>query len=220
MKRVILFLLLTLPWINFTKEINLPAPNYKSNVSLEETIYKWKAKRSFKDTSLTLKQLSQLLWATCGTTVDGVSSATRVFPSAGGIYPLEIYIVCGKVENLQPGIYKYNYRNHTIRLIKKGDFRKELTFCCYNQSFISEAPLSFVWVGNYNKVSYWYKERGKTRYIHIDLGHSAQNFTLQATALGLGTVQVGAFRDEEINKLLELSSEETALYVMPVGYPK
>ncbi|MCS7231232.1 MAG: SagB/ThcOx family dehydrogenase [Elusimicrobiota bacterium] len=219
-KKIIFLLLIILITTTTAEEVVLPKPNYKGNLSLEELLYKWKAKRSFKDTPLSLKQLSQLLWASSGLTIDGVSSATRVFPSAGAIYPLEIYVVCGKVENLEAGIYKYDAKSHTLKLIKKGDFRKELTSACYYQFFISQAPLSFIWVGNYNKVAYWYKERGKVRYIHIDLGHSAQNLTLQATALGLGTVQVGAFKDEEINKLLGLSQEETALYVMPVGYPK
>lgn len=201
------------------KNITLPEPSYKSNVSLEETIYKWKATRNFKEDPLNLKQLSQLLWAACGTTVDGVTSATRVFPSAGAIYPLDLYVVVGSVKDLEPGIYKYDYRKHSIELIKKGDFRKELTSSALNQSFINKAPVSFIWVANYDKMS-WYGERGKTRYIHIDLGHSAQNLTLQATALGLGTVQVGAFRDDALRNLLGLQKDKTPVYIMPVGYPR
>lgn len=202
------------------KEIKLPQPYYKGEKSFEELIYKWKTTRRYnKEKSLTLKQLSQLCWATSGLTVDGVSSATRVYPSAGAIYPLEIYIVVGNVENLNSGIYKYISQNHTLQLIKTGDFRKELTKAALNQDFISQAPVSFVWIANYNKVS-WYGERGRTRYIHIDLGHSAQNLTLQATALGLGTVQVGAFNDEAVRNLLGLSNDKTPVYIMPVGYAK
>jgi SagB-type dehydrogenase family enzyme len=203
----------------FTQEIKLPSANKKSNVSFEETIYKWSATRRFQNKSLTLNQISQLLWSAFGTTVDGVTSATRVFPSAGAIYPLELYIVVGNVENLPAGLYKYNYKNHSLTQLKKGDLRDSLTSAALNQFFIKQAPVNFVWTAKYNKVAI-YGERGKTRYIHIDLGHSAQNLTIQATALGLGTVQVGAFDDEKVKEILSLPDEETPVYIMPVGYKK
>ncbi|MCX7957109.1 MAG: SagB/ThcOx family dehydrogenase [Endomicrobia bacterium] len=217
--RKIIFLLLFLFKPIFLEEVFLPKPIYKGNFSFEELIYRWKATRKFSEKSLTQNQLSQLLWAAAGLTVDGVSSATRVFPSAGAIYPLEIYIICGKIEKINPGIYRYNPNKQSLILIKQGDFRSALEKMTYNQLFVSQAPLSVIWVGNYEKVS-WYGERGKTRYIHIDLGHSAQNLTLQCLSLGLGTVQIGAFNDSELNKLLNLNKEESALYIMPVGYPK
>lgn len=217
----ILFLLYLYSVSNFAqqKSIPLPKPSYKSSVSFEETIYKWKATRNFKEQPLNLKQISQLLWAAFGTTIDGVSSATRVFPSAGAIYPLDIYVVVGNVKELEAGIYKYDFKKHSIELIKKGDFRKELTVSALNQYFINKAPVSFIWTASYDKMGR-YAERGKTRYIHIDLGHSAQNLTLQATALGLGTVQVGAFKDEEVRNLLGLPKDKTPVYIMPVGYPQ
>ncbi|MFN3550515.1 MAG: SagB/ThcOx family dehydrogenase [Endomicrobiia bacterium] len=200
------------------KSILLPKPSYKSNVSFEETIYKWKATRRFdKDKPLSLQQLSQLLWSCGGLTIDGLSSATRVYPSAGAIYPLEIYVVCGNVENLQSGIYKYNYKTHSLELIKLGDFRDELTKAAYNQFFISQAPVSFVWSAKYDK-TLRYGSRGREKYINIDLGHSAQNLTLQATALKLATVQVGAYNEKEVKTLLNLPDDETPFYIMPVGY--
>jgi SagB-type dehydrogenase family enzyme len=219
MENKTLLLILSMLFANLTyaQEIKLPSPSYKGSVSFEEAIYRWKATRRFKKQQLTIQQISQLLWATSGLTVDGITSATRVFPSAGAIYPLEIYVVCGEVNGLQAGIYKYNYKNHSLKLIKKGDFREELTKSALNQFFISQAPASFVWVAKYEKMSF-YGERGKTRYIHIDLGHSAQNFTIQATSLGLGTVQVGAFNDDLVNKTLSLPKDETPVYIMPVGY--
>jgi SagB-type dehydrogenase family enzyme len=184
----------------FTQEIKLPSANKKSNVSFEETIYKWSATRRFQNKPLTLNQIS-------------------VFPSAGAIYPLELYIVVGNVENLPAGLYKYNYKNHSLIQLKKGDLRDSLTSAALNQFFIKQAPVSFVWTAKYNKVAI-YGERGKTRYIHIDLGHSAQNLTIQSTALGLGTVQVGAFDDEKVKEILSLPDEETPVYIMPVGYKK
>ena len=220
-KLIFTLLLLFLLFIQdlFTQEIKLPSANKKSNVSFEETIYKWSATRRFQNKPLTLNQISQLLWSAFGTTVDGVTSATRVFPSAGAIYPLELYIVVGNVENLPAGLYKYNYKNHSLIQLKKSDLRDSLTSAILNQFFIKQAPVSFVWTAKYNKVAI-YGERGKTRYIHIDLGHSAQNLTIQSTALGLGTVQVGAFDYEKVKKILSLPNEETPVYIMPVGYKK
>ncbi len=203
--------------VESAQEIKLPSANKRSNVSFEEAIYKWSATRRFSNKPLTLKQISQLLWSAFGTTVDGVSSATRVFPSAGGIYPLELYVVVGNVENLSPGVYKYNYKSHSLIQVREGDLREELSSAALNQFFIKQAPVSFVWTAKYGKMFY-YGERGKTRYIHIDLGHSAQNLTIQATVLGLGTVQIGAFDDDKVKKLLSLPNDETPVYIMPVGY--
>lgn len=201
------------------KEILLPKPSYKGSVSFEETIYKWKATRKFqKDKPLTLQFLSQLLWATSGATIDGVTSATRVYPSAGAIYPLDIYVVCNNIKELESGIYKYNYKNHSLTLVKKGNFSSQLAYFALGQMFVAEAPVSFIWVGNYDKVSR-YGDRGTKRYIFTDLGHSAQNLTIQATVLGLGTVQVGAFNNEKIKSILELKQHEEPLYIMPVGFP-
>lgn len=200
-------------------EIILPKPLYKGKISVEEAMYKWKATRRFKEEPITLQQLSQLLWSSSGLTIDGITSATRVYPSAGAIYPLEVYIVCGNVKDLHSGIYKYNHKNHSLELIKEGDYRKELTKAALNQFFISQAPVSFVWVAEYEKTR-WYGDRGRIRYIHIDLGHSAQNLTLQTVALGLGTVQVGAFNDDMVRNLLGLPKDKTPVYIMPVGYPR
>ncbi|MCS7150870.1 MAG: SagB/ThcOx family dehydrogenase [Endomicrobia bacterium] len=202
------------------KEITLPKPSYKGNLTFEELIYKWKATRRFSTRELTTEQLSQLLWSAVGFTIDGITSATRVYPSAGAIYPLELYVVCGNIKLLEPGIYKYDPQRNSIKLIKKGDFREDLTKAAYGQFFISQAPVSFVWVADYNIVNKYYGQRGTTRYVHTDLGHSAQNLTLQATALGLGTVQVGAFNDDTVRNLLGLSKDKTPVYIMPVGYPK
>ncbi len=219
MKQKFVLLMFTTFAILYAEEIKLPPADKKSNISFEEAIYKWSATRRFKDKALTLKQISQLLWAAFGTTVDGISSATRVFPSAGAIYPLELYVVVGKVENLPSGLYKYNYITHSLTQLKQTDLREQLASAALNQFFIKQAPVSFVWTAKYKKM-FWYGERGKTRYIHIDLGHSAQNLTIQATVLGLGTVQVGAFNDNKVKEVLSLPEDETPVYIMPVGYRK
>ncbi|MCX7715829.1 MAG: SagB/ThcOx family dehydrogenase [Endomicrobia bacterium] len=218
MNKYFIFYIFFLLSIGYTKEFRLPKPSYKGNVSLEEILYKWKATRRFRpDLGISLQQLSQLLWSCNGITADGLSSATRTFPSAGAIYPLEVYIVCENIKGINNGIYRYNHINHSLELLKNGNFRDQLAKAALNQFFISQAPVSFIWVAEYDKTS-WYGERGRVRYIHIDLGHSAQNLTLQATALGLGTVQIGAFNDAAVRTLLGLPENKTPVYIMPVGY--
>ncbi len=200
--------------------IKLPQPIYKSTTSVEQAIYRRKSCRRFKNVKLTKSQISQLLWSVGGTNIDGITSATRVYPSAGGIYPLEIYLLCGDVADLPKGIYKYDWKNHALTLITVGDLRSQLAKVCYYQNFISEAPISIIWTAVVEKTTARYGTRGKERYICIDLGHSAQNLYLQCETLGLGTVAVGAFDDTEVAKLLSLPQNEVPLYIMPVGYPK
>jgi SagB-type dehydrogenase family enzyme len=198
--------------------IKLPEPSRKGPVSLEEAIGKRESLRDFKDEPLTLPEVSQLLWACAGRKIDGVSGASRVFPSAGGVYPLEVYLVAGRVGKLAPGVYRYHWKEHALVLFKEGDVRRELAQGAIGQGFIMEAPASIVIAAVYERAERAYGERGRVRYIHMDAGHSSENVYLQASALGLGTVAVGAFIDERVKKALGLDREEP-LYIMPVGRP-
>lgn len=203
---------------NPSKIIKLPQPDKKGRVSVEEAIFNRKSIRNYKDESLSLKQLSQLVWAGGGKTVDGITGATRSYPSAGGIYPLNIYIVVSGVEGLSKGIYKYNWQSHTIELVRKGDFRSSLCRAALGQMAISRAPVSLVFTAVYSKTTRRYGMRGKIRYVHMDLGHAAENVYLQAEALGLGTVAIGAFNDKEVGEVLGIEiDKEQPLYIMPVG---
>jgi SagB-type dehydrogenase family enzyme len=196
--------------------IKLPSPEYEGTVSVEEAIYKRKSTRSYKKLPLTSKEVSQLLWASAGLTIDGITGATRSYPSAGASYPIKVYLIAGDVKGLDPGIYHYEYRDHTIKLLKKGDYRKQLTSATFRQNMVSNAPISLVFTALYSKTTSRYGERGRFRYISMDLGHAGQNVHLQAEALGLGTVVVGAFNDEAVKKVLNIT-EEHPLYIMPVG---
>ena len=195
--------------------IDLPEPSFKGTVSVEEAIYKRRSYREFLPQALSLKEISQLLWATGGANVDAVTGPTRTYPSAGGIYPLEIYLVAGNVAQLPAGVYKYNWRTHQLIAIKKGDVRKELARACLGQIFISKAPATIVLAAVFEKTTVVYGERGYIRYIPMDAGHAAENLYLQATAMGLGTVAVGAFYDEEVKRVLEI--KEHPIYILPVG---
>ena len=196
----------------------LPLPRLKGNMSLEESIAYRRSIREYLDKPLTLNQLSQLLWAAQGLTE--LKWGFRASPSAGATYPLEIYVVVAEngVEGLEPGIYHYDPYTHTIRLTRKGDFVDELYEACLRQPWVKEAPVNIVIVAEYERTTRVYGERG-IRYVHMEVGHVGQNIYLEATALGLGTVAIGAFYDNQVREILGLPPNYHPLYVMPVGVP-
>ena len=198
--------------------IQLPDPSFSSDISVEEALNARKAVRSFLDEPIEIGDLSQLLWAACGKKVDGVSGASRTIPSAGALYPIKVYAIVGNVSGIAPGIYLYNWRNHTVELVKSGDYRESVSKAGLFQRFIRKAPLIMVVTAVSGKTSLVYGNRGSTRYVHMEAGHSAQNIYLQAAALNLGTVTIGAFDDDKLKAILEIRREET-LYIMPVGKP-
>jgi len=200
------------------KKISLPSPKHKGNISVEEAIFKRRSIRHYKDGPLTLEEVSQLLWAAGGKTIDGITGATRAYPSAGGIYPLEIYLVAGDVEGLADGIYHYKWREHTIKLVKEGDLRRELMRAALGQRMVANAPVSLVFTAVYSRTTRRYGKRGEIRYVPMDMGGAGQNVHLQAEALGLGTVIIGSFRDGAVKEILGVENEEP-LYIMPVGRP-
>jgi SagB-type dehydrogenase family enzyme len=201
------------------KSIRLPSPRYKSKVSLEEAIFKRRSIRRYKDEPLTLEEVSQLLWAAGGKTIDGLTGATRAYPSAGGIYPLEIYLVAGNVKGLTGGIYRYRWQDHTITLVKEGDFRKQLMLAALGQRMVANAPINLVFTAVFSRTTRRYGKRGEVRYVPMDVGGAGQNVHLQGEALGLGTVIIGAFIDVAVKKVLGVK-DEVPLYIMPVGRPK
>ena len=142
----------------------------------------------------------------------------RAVPSAGATYPLEIFVVCGRngVEEIANGIYHYNIGNHSLTLHHKGEVRLELAKAALNQEFIYEAPVDIVICAIYERTTSGYGSRGE-RYIQMEVGHTGQNIYLQATALGLATVAIGAFDDEEVREVLRLNKQYKPLYIMPVG---
>jgi SagB-type dehydrogenase family enzyme len=194
------------------KEIILPSPSLKGNVSLEEAIFKRRSHREFLDKDLDLNQISQILWAGQGITLERFGIKFRTAPSAGALYPIEIYLLT------KEGVFHYLPSEHKLIQIIDKDLREKLSISCWGQSFIKEAPLSIVICAVYARTTQKYGQRG-IRYVHIEVGHVAQNIILEATALGLASVCVGAFDDSEVKDLLSLSREEP-LYIIPIGYPK
>jgi len=202
--------------INKMEEIMLPAPKTKGVVSVEEALYKRRSIREYKDEPLTIREVSQLLWAAQGITAEW---GGRTAPSAGATYPLEIYLLAGKVEGLNSGLYHYIPGSHSLRKVLAGDLRKELSRAALGQRCIKEAPITLVIAAIYKRTTGRYGERG-IKYVHLETGHVGENIYLQAEALGLGTAGIGAFYDEEVKRILKLKKEETVLYLMPVGKRK
>jgi SagB-type dehydrogenase family enzyme len=196
----------------------LPSPSQKGGMSLEESIAKRRSIRDFTSEPISQWQLAQVLWAAQGVTDS--SRRSRTVPSAGATYPLEIFVVCGKncINDLDDSIYHYKADNHSLTPHHKGDARLELAKAALGEESIYEAPVDIVICAVYEWTLRRYGARGE-RYVHMEVGHAGQNIYLQATALGLGTVAIGAFHDEQVREVLQLGKQYKPLYVMPLGRP-
>ncbi len=199
--------------------IKLPEPAKYGNMTVEEAIWKRRSIRDYTKQPLTIFELSQLLFA-----AQGITDPVRKFraaPSAGATYPFEVYVVVGKngVKGLEAGVYHYDPYTHTIKLLFKGDVRKSLAVAALGQPWVANAPIDIVLAAVYERTTKVYGERG-VRYVHMEAGHIGENIYLEATALGLGTVVVGAFYDDQVKKILKLPEDQRPLYIIPVGHPK
>ncbi len=193
--------------------VQLPEPNLKGDMSLEEALLERRSVREYDPGALTLDQVSQLLWAAQGIT--GVGGG-RTAPSAGALYPLEVLVVAGSVDGLSPGVYRYDPPTHELNQTRQGDSRAALAAVALDQEWVRQASISLVIAAVYERTTAKYGERG-VRYVHMEAGHAAQNVCLQATALGLGAVTVGAFDDSRVKNAVGLAANEEPLYIIPLG---
>ncbi len=196
--------------------IRLPEPRRQSNVSVESALQNRRSVREYRDEPLTLSEVSQLLWAAQGITGP---EDKRTAPSAGALYPLEVYLVAGRVNDLASGIYHYRPQHHELVRAAEGDNRTKLASAALDQDCVRNAAVTLVLAAVYERITKKYGQRG-VMYVHMEAGHAAENVYLQAVTLNLGTVAVGAFDDEQVKKLLNLPAEEQPLYLLPVGRPK
>jgi SagB-type dehydrogenase family enzyme len=195
------------------QRIALPRAETAGKMSVEQALKKRRSVRDFGRGGLSLDDVAQLLWAAQGTTH---REGYRTAPSAGAMYPLELYLVVGDVSPLSPGVYRYLPKRHDLVRVTSGDRRSALAAAALDQDWVRRPPAVIVISGIYERSSVKYGRRAQ-RYTHIEVGHVAQNVYLQATALGLGTVLVGAFRDDEVQEALELPVDHEPLGLMPVG---
>ncbi len=188
--------------------INLPEPNQESSISLEQAIAKRRSRRKFVSKALTLEQIGQLCWAAQG---QETHSRYRNAPSAGATYPLELLVVTCD------GLFQYLPVKHSLQRLTNQDLRTGLTMAAWGQKFIEAAPLTLVFAAQFSRTTGRYGRRG-IRYVYMEAGHAAQNVHLQAEALGLGSVAVGAFDDTSVSKVLSLPDYLEPLYMVIVGY--
>ena len=200
--------------------ISLPVPSHKGTITVEEALKARRTHRSFKARSLTLKQLSQILWGAYGVTATVSGYYLKTAPSAGGLYPIDIYTVVGEggVDTLAPGVYHFRPENHSIKCVKQGDVRAAVATHSVHQMWMAEAPVMLVITGEYARCTIKYGPRGVT-YTHIEAGHVGQNIFLQAEALGLKSGIVGAFNNKQIIKTMGIPTNHDPLLIMPVGFP-
>ncbi|MEO0083446.1 MAG: SagB/ThcOx family dehydrogenase [candidate division WOR-3 bacterium] len=194
--------------------MKLPEPNYQGTMSVEQALKQRRSVRNFKDAALTLKEVSQLLWAGQGQTANW---GGRTAPSAGATYPLELYLVVGNVDGLEKGVYHYDGAKHELKKLSNQDVRSNIASASWRQEFIAQAPIIIVIAADYQRTTGKYGQRG-IRYVDNEIGHCGQNIHLQAEALGLGTVVVGAFQDSLIMNILRIKEEPR--YIMPIGRKK
>ncbi len=196
--------------------IDLPAPELKGPLSLEETLKERRSVRRYLDEPLELEWVSQLLWAAQGITLE--PEGFRTAPSAGATFPLELYIAAGNVNDLDPGFYRYIPDGHRLEHVSGSDLRSELAEAALGQAQVRNAPAVFIIAADYDRTAGRYGERAE-RYVHMEVGHAGQNICLQAITYGLGSVIVGAFHDDQVKSVLNLPANEDPLYLIPVGKP-
>jgi SagB-type dehydrogenase family enzyme len=196
--------------------IKLPEPRQDSKISVESALRRRRSVREFQKESLTLAEISQLLWAAQGI---GDPEGKRTAPSAGARYPLEVLLVVGGQDELPAGVYRYRPRGHDLIPAVQSDQRAKLAAAALEQDWLTDAPVTIAIAAVYERTARKYKQRAE-RYVHMEVGHAAQNVHLQAVALNLGTVVVGEFDDAEVKRVLTLAANEEPLCLMPVGKPR
>jgi SagB-type dehydrogenase family enzyme len=187
---------------------NARLPDINKDNLLTNLLLQRKSARSYSHKSIRLDQISALLWS-----CQGINKHNRrTAPSAGALYPLEIYWADHEKFS------HYHPHTHELDRLIEGDLRSELARAALAQEFIAEAPATLIITAVYERVTSKYGQTRGVRYVDMEAGHAAQNVLLQATAEGLASVPVGAFEDEQVSKVLKLPSKHIPLYLLPIGY--
>lgn len=193
--------------------IELPQPVLDGRMSVEEALLLRRSIRTYKDEPLRLDELGQLLWSSQGITNE---RGFRTAPSAGATFPLEMFVVANNVEGLDTGIYHYHPHDHSLKLVRREDVSRPLFRASLSQSMILDGGAVLVFAAVFERTTSRYGQRGE-RYVYNEIGHAGQNVHLQAAALDLGTVVIGAYHDDEVEEILQLGEQYRVLYLMPVG---
>ena len=199
------------------KKIDLPEPKFDETIQFWSVIKNRHSTRKFTEEALSLMDFSLLLFGMSGLNRTFPQFSFRTVPSAGGLFPIEIYPVVNNVTNIQEGLYHYDIKNHAIELLKEGDFRGKVAEGCLDQKIAYNSAVNFIWTAMIDRSQWKYLQRCY-RYIYLDAGHVGQNFYLVAEALNLGACTIGAIYDDELNQFLGIDGiNETTIYVGVVG---
>ncbi|MFO7914224.1 MAG: SagB/ThcOx family dehydrogenase [Candidatus Krumholzibacteriales bacterium] len=211
-------------------DIKLPEPSTDGEMSLEKTLDQRRSVRSYAEGSISLQELSQILWAAQGITKRMEKpghwpesrewfGGMRTAPSAGALYPLEVYAAAGEVDGLEKGLYKYSPQEHSLKRIGSKDLRPELAAASLGQRWVRECAVDIIITAVYARIEKKYGDRSEL-YVPVEVGAAMQNIYLQCEPLGLGTVVIGAFEDEKVAGALQLPGSERPMAIMPVGRKK
>ncbi|MGR9099653.1 MAG: SagB/ThcOx family dehydrogenase [Gammaproteobacteria bacterium] len=195
------------------KDIALPPPSLEGGDKLERLLQRRRTVREFRPGTVSLRDIGQLLWAAQGVTHP---EGLRTAPSAGALYPLELYLLAGETEGLSPGLYRYRSDGHRLIRLAPADLRKDLAEAALEQTWLAHAGIVVVVTAVYERTTRKYGDRG-VRYVHMDAAFAAENLFLQAESLGLGAAVVGAFEDGRVAELLQLPEDVKPLLLLPVG---
>lgn len=200
-------------FIKFSKPLDL-------ETHLSSTIKKRKSHREYKNEPMSLDELGTILWHSYGIRENTRDFPYRNVPSAGALYPLEIYIYANMIDQLEKGIYHYNIMDNGLECLTTGEFGDYLAGACLGQRFVKQGAAVIFLTAFFRRNMAKYGHRGM-RYILLDAGHIAQNAILCSEALGFGTCCVGAFFDDEINAMLGIDGvEESIVYLISIGKKK
>jgi SagB-type dehydrogenase family enzyme len=197
--------------------VRLPNPRFTGPLAVEQALLARRSVRKFDGDALVLNEVAQILWAAQGITDSGAGNLrTRTAPSAGALYPLEVLLLAADVRDLPAGLYRYRAWAHALDPLAGGDHRAALVKAASGQDWIAGAACVLALTAVYSRTTDKYGHRGE-RYVHMEVGHVAQNVYLQARAVGLGTTIVGAFSDQAVQRVLHLQSDEAPLALLPLG---
>ena len=200
-----------------SKKIELPTVTALSNLPLYEVLQKRKSVRDFKSEPISKEHLSYLLWASTGISRKQQGYEFRTAPSAGALYPIETYVSVKNVTGIDAAVYHYAIRKHNLELLQKGDFSIDLAKAALDQKMCIEASVIFIWTAVFQRSKWKYEQRAY-RYVYLDAGHIAENLALAATSINLGSCQIGALYDDEVNAVIGVDGiEESVIYMSVVG---
>jgi SagB-type dehydrogenase family enzyme len=198
-------------------KIELYHPDDICKISLTDAIKSRRSVRNYSKRPISREELSFLIWASNGIERAEEGKEFRTAPSAGALYPIETYVIVNRVDGLEQGVYHYNVRRHALEALRLGNFGKDIALAALDQRMCLDAAVVFVWTAVFERSKWKYKQRGY-RYMYMDAGHIAENLALASIGLGMGSCQIGALYDEEVNSIIEVDGvEESVLYMSSVG---